>query len=357
MVDVEEGIRRATFPLPFGLDHVHCYFLRSRAAAGSSSTPASASRDRRASAGGRCSTSSTRRSSGSSSRTCIPTTSVAPRDVADADAARRCCRGARTTSSASARGASATRSGSSTTGSRTACPPRRSTGSLRESERLVDAVHWVRDPQLLDAGDEIDGWRVEVLPRPRRRPHRAPARRRDDRRRHDPRRASRPRSGSIRNSRPDPLGDYLETLQRIESARAAGRVRGAQGADPRPGGPRARDHRAPPRAARRHRRRARRRAALGLRRLARALRARPLADAAPLRDRRVACAPGAARPRGARRAGRAPLHPRLRDAPPERGSAALGRGERRGGGPEPGCVRDLPARPHRCRLDGRHAGG
>ena len=25
---VEEGIRRTTFPLPFGLDHVHCYLLR-----------------------------------------------------------------------------------------------------------------------------------------------------------------------------------------------------------------------------------------------------------------------------------------------------------------------------------------
>ena len=25
---IEEGIRRTTFPLPFGLDHVHCDFLR-----------------------------------------------------------------------------------------------------------------------------------------------------------------------------------------------------------------------------------------------------------------------------------------------------------------------------------------
>ena len=29
VVEIEEGIRRATFSLPFGLDHVHCYFLRS----------------------------------------------------------------------------------------------------------------------------------------------------------------------------------------------------------------------------------------------------------------------------------------------------------------------------------------
>src|SRR5256714_15015638 len=34
---------------------------------------------------------------------------------------------------------------------------------LRESMRLVAAVHWMRDPELLDDGDEIDGWRIEVL--------------------------------------------------------------------------------------------------------------------------------------------------------------------------------------------------
>jgi len=36
-------------------------------------------------------------------------------------------------------------------------------GIERESERLMAAVHWVEGPQLLDAGDEVDGWRVEVL--------------------------------------------------------------------------------------------------------------------------------------------------------------------------------------------------
>src|SRR4051794_22400703 len=29
MVEVAPGILRVTFPLPFGLDHVHCYLLRS----------------------------------------------------------------------------------------------------------------------------------------------------------------------------------------------------------------------------------------------------------------------------------------------------------------------------------------
>jgi glyoxylase-like metal-dependent hydrolase (beta-lactamase superfamily II) len=85
----------------------------------------------------------------------------------------------------------------------------------RESERLMAAVHWVEGPELLDAGDEVDGWRVEVL------------------RGHadghivllrdgvmiagDTILAGiTPAIGLYPNSRPDPLGDYLETLDRIE---------------------------------------------------------------------------------------------------------------------------------------------
>ena len=88
-------------------------------------------------------------------------------------------------------------------------------GITRESERLMAAVHWVEDPQLLDAGDEIDGWRVEVL------------------RGHADGHivllrdgvmiagdtilgGITPAIGLYPNSRPDPLGDYLETLDRIE---------------------------------------------------------------------------------------------------------------------------------------------
>src|SRR5436305_9018870 len=29
MVEVEKGVRRVTFSIPFGIDHVHCYLLRS----------------------------------------------------------------------------------------------------------------------------------------------------------------------------------------------------------------------------------------------------------------------------------------------------------------------------------------
>jgi glyoxylase-like metal-dependent hydrolase (beta-lactamase superfamily II) len=88
-------------------------------------------------------------------------------------------------------------------------------GIARESERLMAAVHWVEDPQLLDPGDEVDGWRVEVL------------------RGHADGHivllrdgvmiagdtilgGITPAIGLYPNSRPDPLGDYLETLDRIE---------------------------------------------------------------------------------------------------------------------------------------------
>ena len=88
-------------------------------------------------------------------------------------------------------------------------------GIARDSESLMEAVHWVEDPQLLDAGDEVDGWRIEVL------------------RGHADGHivllrdgvmiagdtilgGITPAIGLYPNSRPDPLGDYLQTLDRIE---------------------------------------------------------------------------------------------------------------------------------------------
>jgi glyoxylase-like metal-dependent hydrolase (beta-lactamase superfamily II) len=88
-------------------------------------------------------------------------------------------------------------------------------GIAQESERLMAAVHWVEGPELLDAGDEVDGWRVEVL------------------RGHADGHivlirdgvmiagdtilgGITPAIGLYPNSRPDPLRDYLETLDRIE---------------------------------------------------------------------------------------------------------------------------------------------
>jgi glyoxylase-like metal-dependent hydrolase (beta-lactamase superfamily II) len=94
-------------------------------------------------------------------------------------------------------------------------PDREVEGMMRESGRLSDAVHWVRDPHLVDGCDEIDGWRVEVL------------------RGHADGHivllrdgvmiagdtilgGITPAIGLYPNSRPDPLGDYLQTLDRIE---------------------------------------------------------------------------------------------------------------------------------------------
>jgi glyoxylase-like metal-dependent hydrolase (beta-lactamase superfamily II) len=84
-----------------------------------------------------------------------------------------------------------------------------------DSERLMAAVHWVEGPQLVDAGDEIDGWRIEVL-RGHADGHIVLLR--------DGMMIAgdtilagiTPAIGLYPNSRPDPLGDYLETLDRIE---------------------------------------------------------------------------------------------------------------------------------------------
>jgi glyoxylase-like metal-dependent hydrolase (beta-lactamase superfamily II) len=93
-------------------------------------------------------------------------------------------------------------------------PEHEVSGIMRESGRLVDAVHWAPDPELLEPGDEVDGWRVEVL------------------RGHADGHivllrdgvmiagdtilmGITPAIGLYPDSRPDPLGDYLVTLDRI----------------------------------------------------------------------------------------------------------------------------------------------
>jgi glyoxylase-like metal-dependent hydrolase (beta-lactamase superfamily II) len=84
-----------------------------------------------------------------------------------------------------------------------------------DSARLGAAVHWQPDPELLDPGDEVDGWRVEVL-RGHADGHIVLVR--DDvliagDTILDP---ITPAIGLYSNGRPDPLGDYFETLRRIE---------------------------------------------------------------------------------------------------------------------------------------------
>ena len=88
-------------------------------------------------------------------------------------------------------------------------------GIVADSDRLADAVHFHPAPRLLDPGDEVEGWRVELL------------------RGHADGHIVLVRDGVLiagdtlldgitpaigvyPDSRPDPLGDYFETLARIE---------------------------------------------------------------------------------------------------------------------------------------------
>src|SRR6478752_3244105 len=180
---IEEGIRRTTFPLPFGLDHVHCYFLRTEqgwtlvdtglgvAEPAERWQPVLAELD--------------------APLERIVVTHMHPDHVGGA------------ADVASISGAPVLQGRAdyeqcvNAWGDRDAqrfvdywvshgIPAADVAGIARESERLVRAVHWVRDPHLLDAGDAIVGGITPTI-------------------------------GLYPNSRPDPLGDYLETLERIEA--------------------------------------------------------------------------------------------------------------------------------------------
>ena len=276
MVDVEEGIRRATFSLPFGLDHVHCYFLRSSSGGWilvdtglGSRSPEERWRPgaRRARRAGRAD-----RRHAYASR---PRRGRARRRRAD-----------RRAGAAGPRGLRAVRS---RVGRAQPAAVRRLLGLARDAERagrrrccasrLASSTRCTGFAirELLDDGDEIDGWRVMVL------------------RGHadghivllrdgvliagDTILAGiTPAIGLYPRSRPDPLGDYFETLARIESL--APRVAYAGHKDAIRGARRAGRARSPRTTVERL---ARAEAALGdraeerLRRLARALPGRPAA--------------------------------------------------------------------------------
>jgi glyoxylase-like metal-dependent hydrolase (beta-lactamase superfamily II) len=210
---VEKGVRRITFALPLGIDHVHCYLLRSSSGGWILVDTGLGSRD--------------------------PETKWRPvLDELDAPIERIVVThmhpdhvgGARDiqalTGAAVLQGREDYAQCVAAWGSRDperfvaywsshGMPGLTIDGIARESERLMAAVHWVEDPELLDAGDDVDGWRVEVL------------------RGHADGHivllrdgvmiagdtilgGITPAIGLYPNSRPDPLGDYLQTLDRIE---------------------------------------------------------------------------------------------------------------------------------------------
>jgi glyoxylase-like metal-dependent hydrolase (beta-lactamase superfamily II) len=213
MVDVEKGVRRVTFSIPFGIDHVHCYLLRSSSGGWilvdtglGTWDPEAKWRPVLDELDGPIEQ--------------IVVTHMHPdhvggaRDVQEVTGApvlqgredyEQCVR------AWGQRDAEAfvrywTEQG---------MPPSFVEGIATESSRLVDAVHWVEGPELLEAGDEIDGWRVEVL-RGHADGHIVLLRDGVMIAGDTILEGITPAIGLYPNSRPDPLGDYLETLARIE---------------------------------------------------------------------------------------------------------------------------------------------
>jgi glyoxylase-like metal-dependent hydrolase (beta-lactamase superfamily II) len=214
MIEMEKDVCRATFSIPFGIDHVHCYLLRSSTGGWTLVDTGLGSRDPKA------------RWSPVLDELDAPVERIVvthmhpdhvggARDVAELTGApvlqgredHEQCRRA--------------------WGERNpelfvsywvghGMPEETVAGIVAESDRLIAAVHWVEHPDvLLEAGDDVDGWRVEIL--------RGHADGHIVLLRDDVMIAGdtildgiTPAIGLYPNSRPDPLGDYLESLARIE---------------------------------------------------------------------------------------------------------------------------------------------
>jgi glyoxylase-like metal-dependent hydrolase (beta-lactamase superfamily II) len=214
MVEVEEGVRRVTFELPFGIDHVHCYFLRSSTGGWILVDTGLGARDpeRRwrpvlAELDGPVEK--------------IVVTHMHPdhvggaRDVSELTGAPvlqgredydQCL-------SAWGPGRSPERLAAYWVGH--GMPADDVENVVRESTALAAAVHWAADPVLLEPGDEVDGWRVELL-RGHSDGHLALVREGIMIAGDVILAGITPAIGLYPNSRPDPLGDYLETLARLE---------------------------------------------------------------------------------------------------------------------------------------------
>ena len=213
MVDVEEGVRRITFPLPLGIDHVHCYLLRSSSGGWILVDTGLGARDPEA-----------------QWRPVLDAldapieqvvvTHMHPDHVGGAGdvhdlTGAPVLQGREDYAQCVAAWGRRDPARFAAYWSEHGMPAGALDGVAHEAERLRAAVHWFEGPELLDAGDEVDGWRVEVL--------RGHADGHIVLLRDDVMIAGdtilggiTPAIGLYPNSRPDPLGDYLESLRRIE---------------------------------------------------------------------------------------------------------------------------------------------
>ena len=213
MVEVEQGVRRITFALPLGIDHVHCYLLRSSSGGWILVDTGLGARDPEA-----------------KWRPVLDELDAPIEQIVVTHMHPDHVGGARDiqelTGAPVLQGREDYQQCVEAWGHRDperfvaywsshGMPRPTIDGITRESEHLLAAVHWVEGPQLLDAGDDVDGWRIEVL------------------RGHSDGHivllrdgvmiagdtvlgGITPTIGLYPNSRPDPLGDYLHTLDRIE---------------------------------------------------------------------------------------------------------------------------------------------
>jgi glyoxylase-like metal-dependent hydrolase (beta-lactamase superfamily II) len=212
MVDLDDGIRRLTFPLPFGLDHVHCYLLPAAEGGWTLVDTGLGTRDPEARWQPLLAA-----LDGPLRR--IVVTHMHPDHVGGARDV------AGLTRVPVLQGREDYAQCVAAWGERNpqrfldywvshGMPDHEVAGIMRESERLSAAVHWARDPQLLETGDEVDGWRVEVL-RGHADGHIVLLRDGIMMAGDTLLMGITPAIGLYPNSRPDPLGDYLQTLERI----------------------------------------------------------------------------------------------------------------------------------------------
>jgi glyoxylase-like metal-dependent hydrolase (beta-lactamase superfamily II) len=215
MEEVADGVLRVTFDLPLGIDHVHCYFLRATSGAWTLVDTGLGSRDPEA------------RWRPVLDALDAPVERVVvthmhpdhvggARDVMELTGAPVLQGREDYAQCVNAWGAGRSLPQLAEWWQSHGLPPDMVEEMRQEQDNLGRAVHFVDDPELLDEGDLVDDWRVEVL--------RGHADGHIALRRGDVMIAGdtilggiTPAIGQYPNARPDPLGDYLETLDRIEA--------------------------------------------------------------------------------------------------------------------------------------------